>query len=75
MADQLAFAALLAEADAKSRAVRDRHREQVQAWFDELPIRDKEQLAEWMTFFEWDTCAALSAAAGDWQRAHVLSGK
>jgi hypothetical protein len=75
MADQLAFAALLADADAKARAARDRHRARVQAWFDELPVRDKQQLAEWMSLFEWDTCAALSAAAGDWQRSHVLNGR
>jgi hypothetical protein len=74
MADQLAFAALLAETDERHRAALSRHRERVQAWFDELPVRDKDLLAEWMTTFEWDTCVALAAAAGDWQRVQVTNG-
>ena len=67
MADQLVFTRLLAEADAERQAALDRHRQGVQTWFDALPPSDKARLAEWMTRFEWDTCAALAAAAGDWQ--------
>ena len=67
MTEQLAFSSLLAETDELRRAALDRHRDRVQAWFDLLPDNDKTRLAEWMTTFEWDTCAALSAAAGDWQ--------
>jgi hypothetical protein len=66
MTEQLAFSHLLAEADNLRRAALDRHRDCVQAWFDQLPKSDKDRLAEWMTTFEWDTCVALSAAAGDW---------
>ena len=66
MAEQLTFSSLLAEADDLRRAALDRHRNCVQAWFDQLPDNDKTRLAEWMTVFEWDTCVALSAAAGDW---------
>ena len=66
MTEQLAFSHLLAEADDLRRAALDRHRDCVQAWFDQLPETDKNRLAEWMTTFEWDTCVALSAAAGDW---------
>lgn len=68
MTEQLAFSHLLAEADELQRAALDRHRDRVQAWFDRLPQSDKDQLAEWMAAFEWDTCVALSAAAGDWHR-------
>ena len=68
MAEQLAFSRLLAEADAHHRAVLDRHRQRVQTWFDDLSTADKNQLAEWMAVFEWDTHVALSAAAGDWYR-------
>src|SRR5947209_2970526 len=67
MADQLVFAKILAVADEQRRAALDRLPDRVQTWFDELPDADKDQLAEWMTTFEWDTCVALSAAAGDWQ--------
>jgi hypothetical protein len=57
------------------RAALTRHRERVQTWFDGLPAIDKDQLAEWMTMFEWDTCVALSAAAGDWQKVHAMNAK
>ena len=70
MTEQLTFSHLLAEADEQRRAALDRHRDRVQAWFDQLPEGDKNRLAEWMTTFEWDTCVALSAAAGDWQESH-----
>ncbi len=66
MTEQLAFSSLLAETDELRRAALDRHRDRVQAWFDQLPETEKDLMAEWMTAFEWDTCVALSAAAGDW---------
>ena len=75
MADQLAFQALLAETEEGYRAALNRHRERVQTWFDGLPSIDKDQLAEWMTMFEWDTCVALSAAAGDWQKLRAMIAK
>jgi len=76
MSEQLAFSSMLADADAQRRAALDRHRDRVQTWFDALPDSDKQRLAEWLTTFEWDTCVALSAAAGDWHRnACVMSGK
>ena len=76
MTGQLTFSRLLAEADEHARAALDRHRGRVQTWFDALPVCDKDRLAEWLTTFEWDTCVALSAAAGDWHRSpHVANGK
>lgn len=45
----------------------------VQAWFDALPTADKNRLGEWLTMLEWDTCVALSAAAGDWHRSTCVS--
>jgi hypothetical protein len=66
MTEQLAFSDLLTETDTLRRAALDHHRGCVQAWFDQLPESDKNRLAEWMAAYEWDTCAALSAAAGDW---------
>lgn len=74
MTTQLAFTRLLAEADEQRRAALDHHRDQVQTWFDALPTTDKERLADWFRTFEWDTCVALSAAAGDWRHAHFRSG-
>ena len=67
MTEQLAFSSLLAETDELRRAALDRHRDRVQAWFDQLPETEKDLMADWMTVFEWDTCVALSAAAGDWR--------
>ena len=48
---------------------------QIQTWFDELAVSDKEQLAEWFNIFEFDTCVALAAAAGDYRASHVANGK
>ncbi|MFN0217373.1 MAG: hypothetical protein ACKVP4_01020 [Hyphomicrobium sp.] len=73
MTEQLVFSRMMAEAEAQQRAALDRHRGSVQAWFDALSIGDKNQIAEWMTTFEWDTCAALSAAAGDWRRSQYAA--
>ena len=68
MSEQLAFSRILAEADEQRRAALDRHHERVQTWFDALPRNDKKQLAEMMRASEYDTCVALSAAAGDWHQ-------
>ena len=63
---QLAFVPMLVDADQREHARRDQHRANVQQLFDELTPHQKQQLAAWMMEHEWDTCAALSAAAGDW---------
>ena len=75
MSEQLVFSPILAEADEQRAAALDGHRARVQTWFDKLSVNDKNQFAEWMTMFEWDTCVSLSAAAGDWRRAHAMNGK
>ena len=66
MTDQLAFHDLLAHADAQEQAARDRCRATTQLWFDGLTHAQKLTLGQLMTTREWDTCASLSAAAGDW---------
>ena len=66
MADQLAFTRLLADADEQHRAALDRHRARVQAAWDRLPSPAKHELAELMATHEYETCVALSAAAGDY---------
>ena len=79
MTVQLTFTRVLedaAEADERRRRIAlDRHRDRIQTWFDELPVCDKEQLAEWFTVFEYETCVALSAAASDYRASHVANGK
>ena len=79
MTAQLTFARVLDEAveadERRRRDALDRHRERIQTWFDELAISDKQQLAEWFALFEFETCVALSAAAGDYRASHVLNGK
>jgi hypothetical protein len=52
----------------------DLHRERVQTWFDELPQADKDQLSEWFARFEFETCVALAAAAGDYRLSHAADG-
>lgn len=75
MSEQLALS-ILAEAEQQQRATLDRHRERVQAWFDTLPITEKQLLAAMMAASEFDTCVALSAAVGDWRRTlRGFSGK
>lgn len=66
--DQFAFTTLLAEADARAREIRDRHLGRVQEFFDALAEDEKLTLASYMTEAEYDTCLALSVAAGDWLR-------
>ena len=72
MTDQLAFHDLLADADAQEQAARDRCRATTQLWFDGLTQAQKLTLGELMTTREWDTCASLSAAAGDWYRSESV---
>jgi hypothetical protein len=67
--DQLGFASLLEEADARARAIRDEHLGRVQEFFDQLAEPEKLKLARYMTEAEYDTCLALSVAACDWFRA------
>jgi hypothetical protein len=75
---QLTFARVLDEAaeadERRRRIVLDHHRDRVQTWFDELPQSDREQLAEWFARFEFDTCVALAAAAGDYRASHGPNG-
>ena len=68
---QLAFFDVLAEADAQEQAARDRCRSRAQLWFDELSEGQKLTLATLLATREWDTCASLSAAAGDWYRSRT----
>ena len=75
MTAQLEFASMLAEAEAQRRVALDQHRQRVQAWFDDLAASDKDQLSQWMTMFQWDTCAALAAAAGDWCQTSQASNR
>ena len=70
MADQLAFSQLLAEADAQHDAALDRHRDRVQALWDQMPSDLQHELAELMAALEYETCVALSAAAGDHRLQH-----
>jgi hypothetical protein len=76
---QLTFARVLDEAaeadERRRRVVLDQHRQRVQAWFDELTVVDKEQLAQWFATFEFETCVALAAAAGDYRLSYVVHRK
>ena len=57
------------EADERNRAAQDELRTDVQQWFDALPPRQKDALGAWMdSTAQYDTCVALCAAAGDWNR-------
>ena len=75
MTNQLAFHDLLAEADKQEQAARDRCRATTQLWFEALTHEQKLTLGELMNTHEWDTCASLSAAAGDWYRSEMKRGK
>ena len=66
--DQPIFAEVI-EADERNCAAQDELREQVQQWFDALPPRQKDALGAWIdSTMQYDTCVALCAAAGDWNR-------
>lgn len=66
---QCEFSEILVEAEDRHRAAQDELRAEVQAWFDRLPARQKDALGAWMDGnTQYDTCVALSAAAGDWHR-------
>ena len=66
--EQLAFEQMVEEAEEAERAALDRHRTNVQAWFDALSAQQKDELGDWMYSREWHTCQALSAAACTWDR-------
>ena len=72
--EQLAFNALLADADERARKIRDDHLGRVQQFFDDLSEPNKLRLAHYMTEAEYDTCLALSVAACDWFRARTGTG-
>ena len=76
MSQQLAFSQVMQEAEDAHRLMRDHHRANVQAWFDRLPPDLKDELGFWMHDGpEWDTHAALAAAACDWycsEKIHAL---
>ncbi len=66
--DQPIFSEVI-EADEQNRAAQDELREQVQQWFDALAPRQKDALGAWIdSTMQYDTCVALCAAAGDWNR-------
>lgn len=75
---QLTFARVLDEADQaherRRRDILDRHRAHVQTFFDALPVSDKEQLGDWFEQFQFETCAALAAAAGDFRQSRLVTG-
>jgi hypothetical protein len=74
MADQMVFDRILADAEAQHRLALDHHRQLVQNWYDALPENRKHELAELLATYEWDTHAALAAAAGDFAASHTLNG-
>ena len=66
--DQPIFSEVI-EADEFNRAAQDDLREDVQRWFDQLTPRQKDALGAWIdSTAQYDTCVALCAAAGDWNR-------
>ena len=71
--DQLAFDEdVMIEAEEHHRAAQDELRSEVQHWFDQLTPRQKDALGAWMdSSAQFDTCVALHAAAGDWNRTRL----
>ena len=66
---QLIFEDVIVEAEERHRAAQDELRSDVQRWFDHLTPRQKDELGAWMdSSAQYDTCVALHAAAGDWNR-------
>lgn len=67
--DQLFFDDVIVEAEERHRAAQDELRSDVERWFDQLTPRQKDALGAWMdSTMQYDTCVALHAAAGDWNR-------
>ena len=67
--DQLIFDEVIIEAEERHRAAQDELRADVQHWFDQLTSRQKDALGAWLDgSAQYDTCVALHAAAGDWNR-------
>jgi hypothetical protein len=74
-ANQLIFEEVVVESEDRHRAAQDELRSDVQDWFDQLTPRQKDALGAWLdSSAQYDTCVALHAAAGDWnrQRMHEL---
>ena len=70
--DQLVFDDVMIEAEERHRAAQDELRAEVQQWFDALTPRQKDALGAWMdSTMQYDTCVALHAAAGDWNRTRM----
>ena len=71
--DQLAFDDdVMVEAEDVHRAAQDELRSDVQHWFDGLTPRQKHALGAWVdSTMQFDTCVALCAAAGDWNRTRM----
>jgi hypothetical protein len=70
--DQLIFEDVVIEAEERHRAAQDELRTAVQDWFDQLTPRQKDALGAWMdSSAQFDTCVALHAAAGDWNRTRM----
>ncbi len=66
---QLIFEEVVIEAEDRHRAAQDELRSDVQDWFDRLTPRQKDALGAWLdSSAQYDTCVALHAAAGDWNR-------
>ena len=70
--DQLIFEDVIVEAEEQHRAAQDELRSDVQHWFDELTLRQKDALGTWMdSVAQYDACVALCAAAGDHNRTRM----
>src|SRR5437867_3541040 len=66
---QLIFEDVIVEAEERHRAAQEELRSDVQRWFDQLAPRQKDALGAWLdSTAQYDTCVALHAAAGDWNR-------
>jgi hypothetical protein len=63
------------ENEHRRRIALDQHRQRVETWFEELELIDKAQLAEFLAVYEYDTCVALSAAAGSFRAEQHMNGK
>jgi Fe-S cluster assembly scaffold protein SufB len=80
--EQLIFQEVVIESEDRHRAAQDELRSDVQDWFDQLTPRQKDALGVWLdSSAQYDTCVALHAAAGDWNRQrmqqlrHLVNGE